>query len=34
MFIETAFLKAHRASAFAKYPALGDDSGLVIEDLF
>lgn len=32
-FIENALIKARHASSLSKYPALGDDSGLVIEAL-
>ncbi len=32
-FVENALLKARNAATFAKLPALGDDSGLVVEDL-
>ena len=32
-FVENALFKARNAATFAKLPALGDDSGLVVEDL-
>lgn len=32
-FVENALLKARHASVITNLPALGDDSGLVVEDL-